>query len=255
MSDKKSAENVIQSYRRRQQLGPFVIGGIAVFLVVVGILVLVIWLTGPNRPGAVAAVPTETATATVPTPTSTNSPTPVPPTATSTVTATITVTPTVTMTATPTGPFEYEVKEGDTCSAIAAKYKANVDVLIALNPVYGANCIIKPGDKLLIPTPNQEMPTPTPWPTGLPAGTIIEITVRSGDTVRALAIQFHSTEAAIVKANNLANANAITAGQKLKIPVNIATAVPTAAPSKTPTLGTPQATATATVTATATQQP
>jgi LysM repeat protein len=244
MSDKKTADNVIQSYRRRQQMGPFIIGGLAILLVVVGILVLVVWLTGPNRPGKVAAIPTANPTTPPPTSTIAISPTPLPPTATNTVTSTVTITSTMTTTSTPTGPFEYEVKEGDTCYTIAQKYKANLDVLVALNPAYGPNCNIKPGDKLLIPTPNQQMPTSTPVPTNLAPGTIIEVTVMTGDTVRGLAILYHSTEAAIVKANNLANANSIMVGQVLKIPVNIATPVPTTAPSRTPTVSTPKATAT-----------
>jgi LysM repeat protein len=246
MSNKKTADNVIQSYRRRQQMGPFIIGGLAVLLVVVGILVLIFWLTGPNRPGIIAQEPSATTTATMPLPTSTASPSPIPPTSTFTVTSTITLTSTVTTTSTPTGPFEYEVKEGDTCYTIAQTYKANLDVLVALNPAYGPNCNIKPGDKLLIPTPNQQLPTSTPVPTNLAPGTIIEVTVKTGDTVRGLALLYHSTEAAIVKANNLANANSINVGQVLKIPVNIATPVPTTVPSRTLTVGTPQATSTAT---------
>ena len=51
MKDKNSAQKVITSYRKRQQRGPYFIGGLAIVLVVIGILVLVIWLTGPNRPG------------------------------------------------------------------------------------------------------------------------------------------------------------------------------------------------------------
>jgi LysM repeat protein len=256
MSEKKNAQNVIQSYRRRQQLGPFVIGGLAILLVIVGILVLVIWLTGPNRPGIVA-----TATATpipetlVPTATTTNSPTPLPPTATKTNTPTITITSTVTVTSTPSGPFEYEVKEGDTCYTIAQTYKANIDVLVALNPQYGSNCIINPGDKLLIPTPNQQMPSETPLPAGLAPGTIINYTVKSGDSVRALAIRFFSTEAAIVAANKLANSNDIQVGQVLKIPINIVTPVPTATITRTKGPSTPTVSASKTSTATSTKVP
>ena len=256
MSEKKNAQNVIQSYRRRQQMGPFIIGGLAVFLVVVGILVLVIWLTGPNRPGIVAtATATNIPETVVPSATTTNTPTPLPPTATTTITSTITVTSTVTVTATPSGPFEYEVKEGDTCYTIAQKYKANIDVLVALNPKYGPNCIINPGDKLLIPTPNQQMPSPTPLPTGMAPGTIILYTVQSGDTVRGLAIRFFSTEAAIVAANKLANSNDIQVGQVLKIPINIVTPVPTATMTRTKGPGTPTVTATKASTATATKAP
>jgi LysM repeat protein len=256
MSEKKSAQNVIQSYRRRQQMGPFIIGGLAIFLVIVGILVLVIWLTGPNRPGIVAAAMTATPTETlVPTATTTNSPTPLPPTATRTNTATVTTTSTVTITSTPNGPFEYEVKEGDTCYTIAQTYKANIDVLVALNPQYGPNCIISPGDKLLIPTPNQQMPTETLLPSNMPPGTTIQYTVKSGDTVRGLAIRFHSTEAAIVAANKLANSNAIQVGQVLIIPVNIVTPIPTATNTRTPGPGTPTVTVGSTKTATPTSVP
>jgi LysM repeat protein len=256
MSEKKNAQNVIQSYRRRQQLGPFVIGGLAIFLVIVGILVLVIWLTGPNRPGVVAtATATNIPETVTPSATTTNSPTPLPPTATRTNTPTITFTSTVTITSTPTGPFEYEVKEGDTCYTIAQTYKANIDVLVALNPQYGANCIINPGDKLLIPTPNQQMPSETPLPTGMVPGTIINYTVKSGDTVRGLAIRFFSTEAAIVLANKLANSNDIQVGQVLKIPINIVTPVPTATVTRTKALATPTVAASQTSTVTATKVP
>src|SRR5512133_890524 len=111
MSQKNSAQNIIQSYRKRQQMGPFVIGGLAVVLVVVGLLVLVVWLTGPNKPGlALFASPTNTATVTPVTPT--NTPTSKP---------TETLTPTITVTPTASGPFKYTVQENDNCWDIAAK--------------------------------------------------------------------------------------------------------------------------------------
>ncbi|HEX2981852.1 MAG TPA: hypothetical protein VHO48_16450, partial [Anaerolineaceae bacterium] len=88
MSEKNSAQNIIQSYRKRQQMGPFLIGGLAVVLAIVGIIILVVWFTGQGQAGGLSLFASKT-----PTPTSTNTPTPVTPTATVTMTPTITVTP------------------------------------------------------------------------------------------------------------------------------------------------------------------
>jgi hypothetical protein len=52
MSDKDSAQDVIDSYRkRRQNSTPFLIGGVAVLLIVIGIVALVLWLTGGSGGG------------------------------------------------------------------------------------------------------------------------------------------------------------------------------------------------------------
>jgi LysM repeat protein len=255
MSNKSSAQKVISSYRKRQQMGPYIVGGLAILLVVIGIIVLVIWLTGPNRPGLAFV------TSATPTLTDTPTKTSVPPTFTATITLTQTSTVTVTATNTPSGPFEYTVKAGETCWDIAVAQKVDLNVLIALNPNYGANCTISPGDVLLIPTKNQVLPSDTPVSlTTFAPGTKITVVVKSGDTVRGLALLYNSTVDSIVKTNNLANANAIQAGQKLIILVNIVTPVPTSTQTKTPGPGTvypPTRTPTSTATTgpTATQKP
>jgi len=233
MSNKSSAQKVISSYRKRQQMGPYVVGGLALLLVVIGIIVLAVWLTGSNSP-ALAFL-----TSATPTLTDTPTKTPVPPTFTATITPTDTATATVTNTNTPSGPFEYTVKAGETCWDIAVAQKVDLNVLIALNPNYGPNCTINPGDVLLIPTKNEVLPTDTPISLSTYApGTRITVVVKSGDTVRGLALLYNSTVASIVATNNLANANAIQAGQKLIILVNIVTPVPTATQTKTPGPGT-----------------
>jgi len=48
--DSNSASNTIDSYRKRQQRGPVIIWGIVALLVVTGIIVLVVWFTGDNKP-------------------------------------------------------------------------------------------------------------------------------------------------------------------------------------------------------------
>jgi LysM repeat protein len=232
MSNKNSAQKVISSYRKRQQMGPYIVGGLAILLVIIGIVVLVIWLTGPDRP-TLAFLASAT-----PTLTDTPTNTPVTPTATSTMTPTLTETATITPTNTPSGPYEYTVKEGETCWDIAVSQKVDLNVLIALNPNYGSNCAIAPGDVLLIPLQDQVLPTDTPIPTGLAPGTKIKVIVKSGDTVRALALLYNSTVDSIVKTNNLTNANDIKAGDELTILVNIVTPVPTSTQTRTPGPGT-----------------
>src|SRR3990170_2710063 len=109
MTDKDSAQDVIESYRKkRQQSVPFLVGALAIVLVAIGIVVLIVWLTGSGAPAiSLFATDTRTPTATgTPTTTPTNTSTP-------TVTATETMTPTVTTTPTAAGPFVYIVEEND----------------------------------------------------------------------------------------------------------------------------------------------
>jgi len=232
MSDKDSAQNVIDSYRkRRQSTTPFLIGGAAIVLIAVGIVVLVLWLTGSSGPSLsfmASPTPTSTETAT-PTATATASPTP-------TNTSTVTLTPTASATPTASGPFIYVVVEGDTLDSIAAQFNVNVLVLMALNNM--TDSLIRVGDELLIPNPDLALDTPTPIPTGW-RGTI-EYRIAVGDTLELIAQQFFSTVESIMEENEIENANEIFVGQIIVVRVNIATAVPTS--TSRPTLLTPSPT-------------
>ena len=231
MSDKETAQDVIESYRKRQQQAqkaPLLII-VAAVLLVVGAAVLIFWLLGPNKPAislfatetpTPTATSTSTATATI-TPTSTNTPTEAP-------TATETLTPT------PVGPFVYEVVQGDTLFTIAEKFKVDLFALIAINNLDPA-VPIDIGDKLTIPGPDTELPTETPIPLSMRRGTLIEYIVKPGETLAIIADKFNSTVDEIVKENKLENPNAIQAGDKLNIPVNLVTPVPTNTPGPSPT--------------------
>lgn len=243
MSDRDSAQHIIDSYRkRRQQTVPFLVGGLAVLLVAVGIVVLIVWLTGPSRPAIsffATETPTPTETAT-PTATATETPTP-------TDTPTETATSTEAPTETPSAPFVYTVEENDNLFSIAEKFDVDVLVLMALNKLT-FDSIIRVGDELLVPPPGLALDTATPLPEGM-RGTI-EYTVALGDNLEAIATRFFSTVDAIIRENEgLDNANEIFVGQVLKIPVNIATPVPTRTPGPAATL-TPQVTNTPEATAT-----
>jgi len=226
MLEDKDPQEFIESYRKKQQWMPFVLGGIAVILVVAGIVVLVMSMSGS---GGISLFATKT-----PTPTITYTPTPITPTATLTLTPTVTDTPEPTVTLTPSGPFEYTVLENDSCWDIAIKYEVDINVLLALNN-FGSGCPIKPGDKILIPAPNQKLPTETPLPTNIARGTKIEYVLKSGDSLDMVAAKFNSTIEAILKENKIAeaDANKIYSGEKIIVPVNLVTATPTLAPTST----------------------
>lgn len=239
-----SASSTIDSYRKRQQRGPVLIWGLAILLVVVGIIILVVWLTGDNKP-EIALFATETPTPTLTyTPTVTSSPTP---------TSTATLTPTVTLTPTASAPFSYIVEEGEFLYGIVDKFALGEDgilLIYALNPVVeAAGGNVFPGQEILIPNPGMELPTATPVPPDLPRGTALNYTVRPGDSIAAIALKFRSTEDAIIEENELENANAIQVGQVLIVPANLVTPEPTRLPpteasaEETPVAGAPTATA------------
>lgn len=242
MANRPSAQTEMDALKRRQQMGPFIIGGLAVIFLVVGILLLVLWLTGPNAP-SFAQRATET-----PTPTLTNTPTPVPPTATPTETPTETLTPTVTLTPTPSGPFEYTVLEGDNCWDIAVKFNADLNALIAINNWDPGTCPINPGDVILIPLPDQTLPTPTVPPPDVKVD--VQYVIQGGDSLETIAARYNSTvEAILAKNKDIKNRNDIKVGQVIIVPANIVTPTPTKAPTST------RSVPTATPTPTATQQP
>lgn len=236
MSEKNTPQSVFDTYRKRQQMMPFLVGGLAVILVAVGVILVIAWLTGPNKP-ALFASPTPTATLTA-------TPTPVTPTATFTLTATITETPTATVSPTPSGPFEYTVQENDTCWSISQKFNVLVDVLLVMNP--GVDCnLIKPNETILtIPAPDTELPTTTPLPEGF-RGTI-NYTIVTGDTLASIASKFNSTVAVIVADNKAIITDGVTiyAGTVIKVRVNIVTPTPTRAPTSTAAVRGTQSTAT-----------
>lgn len=221
-------------------MAPYFMAGLAALLVVVGIIILVVWFagSGKNRVGGISLFASAT-------PTITNTPTatPVTPTSTSTITPTSTLTPTPSQTPTPSGPFEYKVQDGDTCWDLAQKYKVDVNVLLAINN-FGNACPLKPGSTIMIPQPDAALPTETDIPTGSAPGSKIEYVLKSGDTLGGIAERFHTSVDRIVADNKITDINKLTAGDKLIIVPNTATAVPTKAATKTTTPAAPTATST-----------
>jgi len=257
MSEKGTAQSVIDSYRRRQQRSkraPLMVG-IAALLLVVGAAIIIFWLfdSKPNIPFLSPSTDTPTATMTF---TATRTATP---THTATVTATEvppTITPTATTTGTPASPFIYVVKEGDNLTQIAALFNvADPCLIIQLNSttINPKKPIIYVGQNLLIPPPGLSRPTATPIQASFRG--VIEYTVNPGEGLLQIATKFNSTLNAILQQNGLKTTDVLQACQVILIPVNIATPAPTFTPK--PAGGTPGAimTLTPAPTATATATP
>ena len=235
MSDKKSPQDVIADYRKRQERArrtPWIFG-ISAVLLIIGAAAVIFWWTGADTSGLTTMLNLATET---PTLTLTPTATPVPPTLTPTLTATpLPPTATLEPTLTPTrsSAVIYTVVEGDNLYSIADAFDVDVLVLIEFNrerlELDPADLVIMVGDELLIPAPNTELPTPTPLPDDLPRGFKVEYVVQSGDSLAAIAILFNSTIEDIVKQNDdLEDAGAtLYVGQKLTVRVNLVTPMPT----------------------------
>lgn len=221
MKKYNSPQSIIDSYKKRQRRVPFAIGLVAALLILGGIALIVFSLVDIDLSNALSMFATKTMT-----PTITSTATPPPPTATLTMTATITLTSTVTITPTISGPFEYIVEEGDNCWEIADKFGVEMPVLQAINNFSPDSCPINPGDVIIIPGPDTELPTVTPIPDNLPSGTEIEYTVVAGDYLSGIADKFSSLVEDIMEVNELEDMNSIYVGQILIIRVNLPTPTP-----------------------------
>ena len=102
----------------------------------------------------------------------------------------------------------YAVRTGDTLSSIAAQHHTTVEKIVRLNKLQNPD-VIYTGQKLLICMEKDQA-------TG---ECTVAYTVRTGDTLSAIAARYHTTVAKIVQKNSLKNPNLIYTGQKLKIPV------------------------------------
>lgn len=220
--------DVIMAYRRRRdRLAPLLLGGLAVVLLVVGVFMVVLWLTGDNPPSLPGFLASKT-------PTFTETSTPLP--ATDTPTITLTFPPSDTPT--PTGPLSYTVELGDSLWTIAEEFGLDgITLLMAVNNIDDPDAIFV-GQVLIIPGSEDVLPTNTPLPENLLPGQKIEYRVQPYDTLESIAAQFNSTAEAIAEANEIEDPNDIGVGQIIIVPVNIATPTPTLSPGP----GTPSAT-------------
>jgi LysM repeat protein len=171
-----------------------------------------------------------------------------PPTVTTTPSPTLSATPEPTTTPAPTrteGPtptntsrpeFQYTVVEGDSLYSIAIANEVTIQQLAAANGKTSDSLAI--GEVLIIPPPDYQIPTATPFPPDLPAGTLLEHTIRPGETLAEIAAAYLTTVDEILAANDevLFDANIAPAGTVIVVRYGVITPTPPAAPAtETPT--------------------
>jgi LysM repeat protein len=166
------------------------------------------------------------------------------PTAEGTTTETPTITPTGTETPLPASatalptqpPFEYTVRDGDTCGIIAANLDVSVQSIIVQNQL-SSQCFVSVGQKLFIPYPTS---TPAPPPTDVPndatqtaqACEKISYTVQENDTLSSISFNYNVPQDAIKFYNGLST-DSVFLGQPLIIPLCERFATPGPTPTAT----------------------
>lgn len=136
-------------------------------------------------------------------------------------------------------PASYKVVAGDTVSSIAQRFGVSTAGLLAANGL-GWKSLIFPGQTLKISGATASTAT-TAAPAPAPASN--RYTIRSGDTVGAIAARFGTTTQAVLSANGLSWTSIIYPGQTLAIPgasdIKTAAAVTPAGPASTPPVAAP----------------
>lgn len=123
-------------------------------------------------------------------------------------------------------PRQYTVAQGDTISAIAARYGLATARVLALNGLSWKSLIF-PGQVLTL---TDATPAATPAPAPVPvAQTLTRYTVVSGDTISGIARAHGVSTSAVLRANGLAASSTIFPGQAITIPTGV-TAPAVAAP-------------------------
>lgn len=122
----------------------------------------------------------------------------------------------------------YTLQRGDSLYRVSLVYGITVDDLLAANSLSGPNAIY-PGLKVRIPTPGE--PAPAAVSDVNPAETVENTggrtyTVKMGDTLSEIAVNYSVTVDGLVAANGLSRSDRIYIGQTLNIPEAGATARP-----------------------------
>jgi LysM repeat protein len=104
----------------------------------------------------------------------------------------------------------YTVQRGDTLAGIAKAHGVTVNAIVAANGLSSPDRIVV-GQRLIIPGA-------TGGASSSASGGARVYTVKSGDTLAAIAQKYGVSSAAIMAANGIKNANLIRVGQRLTIP-------------------------------------
>lgn len=124
----------------------------------------------------------------------------------------------------------YTVKAGDTLSAIASRYSTSSSTLASLNSLSNPN-LIYVGQVLKVSS-NTSTSSSTSSSANSTVTTAASYTVKSGDTLSAIAAKYGTTYQALASTNSISNPNDIYVGQVIKVSAT-ATAASSQAASST----------------------
>ena len=119
----------------------------------------------------------------------------------------------------------HTVQAGETLTSIASQYNTTVELLAQMNGLTAAS-YLTPGQILLVPSASGAMQaTPVPgadqFPTAGPppvqTGEIVH-TVRAGETLFRIALQYNTTAEALAQYNGIPDPRLIYVGQQIRIP-------------------------------------
>ena len=124
----------------------------------------------------------------------------------------------------------HTVKSGDTVWDLATRYGSTVNAIVKANHL-GANAVIHVGDRLTIPGAKASSATKSTSAVKASAASSTKksttassrYTVKSGDTLSAIARKFGTTVSKIADANGIDNPSKIRTGQRLTIPGGVPT--------------------------------
>ncbi|MEP7017343.1 MAG: LysM peptidoglycan-binding domain-containing protein [Actinomycetota bacterium] len=105
------------------------------------------------------------------------------------------------------------VRSGDTLGSIAAHYKVSLATLYSLNKI-SRTAYIQIGQQIKIPAPAARA---TAKASTSIAVTTTALTVRSGDTIGAIAVRQGVSQTSLLKANGLTSGSVLQIGQTLKV--------------------------------------
>jgi LysM repeat protein len=111
----------------------------------------------------------------------------------------------------------YVVQPGDTLTAISQRFNTTVAAIAQLNGIVNADSILI-GQNLTVPGSGTGGPAPIPNTPEPPPAQPATYVVQPGENLYRIALRFNVSLAELARANNIANANRIFAGQTLIIP-------------------------------------
>ncbi len=121
----------------------------------------------------------------------------------------------------------YVVKRGDNLTSIAARYGVTVSSIAKANDILNVNNIFG-GQKLTIPNANGSNSNNSPTP---PTTNEQAYIVQRGDNLSTIAARFNVTLLELASANKISVMNYIYAGQSLRIPGKVASALAATTPA------------------------